>query len=95
MPEMRFQIEWPDGKQETCYSPSLVIKDHLTPGETYPLDDFVARCGEALAIASERVRQKYGFPCSLAQGEAARIRRTAASFQGRPGAAVRVLAFFE
>ena len=26
MPEMRFFIRWPDGKAETCYSPSLVVK---------------------------------------------------------------------
>ncbi len=27
MPEMRFVIAWPDGREETCYSPSLVIRD--------------------------------------------------------------------
>ncbi len=35
MPEMRFQIRWPDGADETCYSPSLVIKDHLAVGVSY------------------------------------------------------------
>ena len=29
MPEMSFDISWPDGSIERCYSPSLVIKDHL------------------------------------------------------------------
>ena len=29
MPEMWFVVRWPDGSSETCYSPSLVIKDHF------------------------------------------------------------------
>ena len=48
MPEMRFFIRWPDGKTETCYSPSLVVKDFLSPGKTYPLADFVERSRSAL-----------------------------------------------
>ena len=52
MPEMRFLIRWPDGTAESCYSPSLVVKDYLTPGETYRLDDFVAKSRTALNIAS-------------------------------------------
>ncbi len=61
MPEMRFRIRWPDGMAESCYSPSLVIKDYLTPGEAYPLVDFVARSRTALTIASDRVKARYGF----------------------------------
>ena len=36
MPEMRFVIRWPDGRRESCYSPSLVIRDFLREGESYP-----------------------------------------------------------
>ena len=43
MPEIRFQIQWPDGSQETCYSPSLVVKDYFTPNSDYDLGDFVQR----------------------------------------------------
>jgi len=32
MPEMQFQIRWPDGSETFCYSPSLVIKDYLKLG---------------------------------------------------------------
>ena len=32
MPEMRFRIRWPDGSTESCYSPSLVIKDYFAAG---------------------------------------------------------------
>ena len=74
MPEMRFLIRWPDGTAETCYSPSLVIKDYFAPGETYPLADFVERSRTALNIASERVRAKYGF-CLLARHGPARADR--------------------
>ncbi len=73
MPEMRFLIRWPDGAAETCYSPSLVVKDFLAPGESYPLADFVARSRTALDIASDRVKAKYGHRCSRAAAQLARI----------------------
>jgi uncharacterized repeat protein (TIGR04042 family) len=66
MPEMHFNVRWPNGKTERCYSPSWVIEEHLRVGESYAVDDFVARAAEALNIASERVRAKYGFACSSA-----------------------------
>lgn len=80
MPEMRFVIRWPDGRQESCYSPSLVVRDYLNEGESYRLDDFLARMRAALTVASERVRAKYGHACSLALGQLARIEANAAAF---------------
>ncbi|BAU88845.1 MSMEG_0570 family protein [Methylorubrum populi] len=77
MPEMRFHVRWPDGRREACYSPSLVVKDYLTPGESYAVDDFVAKTRTALTIASERVREKYGFACSSAIDQLARIEAAA------------------
>lgn len=93
MPEMRFTIRWPDSRSETCYSPSLVIRDHLAVGETYPLQDFLARSRTALGIASERVREKYGFPCSRALGQLALIENAAARFASDPDATVSILSF--
>jgi uncharacterized repeat protein (TIGR04042 family) len=95
MPEMRFAIRWPDGTHESCYSPSLVIKDFFSPGESYPLDDFVTRSRTALNIASERVRAKYGFACSSAMDQLARIEAAAKTFAHLPGARVHVDAFEE
>jgi uncharacterized repeat protein (TIGR04042 family) len=95
MPEMRFSIRWPDGTPERCYSPSLVIKDFFAPGETYPLDDFVARSRTALGIASERVRTKYGFACSSAIAQLARIESAARAFADFPDARVSIDAFEE
>jgi uncharacterized repeat protein (TIGR04042 family) len=80
MPEMRFLIRWPDGRRESCYSPSLVVRDYFSEGESYKLDDFLSRSRAALTIASERVRAKYGHACSLALGQLARIEAGAAAF---------------
>lgn len=95
MPEMHFLIRWPDGSAERCYSPSLVVKDYLAVGESYPLDDFLARAHAALTIASERVKARYGHACSLALAERARIEAGAGRFAGRSDARVRVDAFEE
>jgi uncharacterized repeat protein (TIGR04042 family) len=95
MPEMRFRVSWPDGTSETCYSPSLVIKDYFTIGQTYPLAEFLARSRTALKIASERVRAKYGHPCGRALAQLARIEATAQSFAGAPDARVKLDAFEE
>ncbi len=78
MPEMRFTIRWPDGQRESCYSPSLIVQEYFAPGESYALSDFVAKSRTALEIASERVRQKYGFACSAAIDQLARIEDVAA-----------------
>lgn len=93
MPEMHFRVRWPDESETRCYSPSLVIRDYFTPGDTYPLPDFLKRSREALNIASERVRAKYGSPCSLALGQLAEIERLAQPHTDKPDAAVTVVAF--
>lgn len=93
MPEMRFQIEWPDGLQEICYSPSLIVKEYFTPGQSYDLSDFVGRSRTALTIASDRVKAKYGYPCGLALGQLQEIEATAAKYEGRLPNKVKVIGF--
>jgi uncharacterized repeat protein (TIGR04042 family) len=93
MPEIRFQIEWPDGSQDLCYSPSLVVKDYFTPGQDYPLADFVERARTALTIGSDRVQAKYGMPCSLALGQLQQIETKAVQYSQTPQAIVRVVQF--
>jgi uncharacterized repeat protein (TIGR04042 family) len=95
MPEMRFFIRWPDGSAESCYSPSLVVKDFLAPGESYPLADFLARSRAALKIASDRVAAKYGWRCSRALAQLTRIETAAEAFSALPDAAVIVENFEE
>ncbi|MCM2474489.1 MSMEG_0570 family nitrogen starvation response protein [Rhizobium sp. CG5] len=93
MPEMRFVVTWPDGRDEECYSPSLIIKDFFAEGQSYPLADFIDRSRQALTIASDRVEAKYGFPCSLARGQLARIETAASHFHDREAASVIVKTF--
>jgi uncharacterized repeat protein (TIGR04042 family) len=95
MPEMRFHIRWPDGSRESCYSPSLVIKDYFTPGQHYPVEDFVARSRTALTIASDRVREKYGMACSRAMAQLARIETASRPFAGTAGASIFIVSFEE
>ncbi len=95
MPEMRFVVRWPDGGRESCYSPSLVVRDFLREGESYPVPDFLQRSRQALQIASERVEAKYGFPCSLALGQLARIEAKAAEFDGQGDARVACETFLD
>jgi uncharacterized repeat protein (TIGR04042 family) len=93
MPVMHFNVRWPDQSEMRCYSPSLVVQDYLTPGRRYALGDFMVRTREALAIASERVRAKYGFACSQAMDQLAEIEATARRFSDEPDAEVTVTAF--
>ena len=83
---MQVVVRWPDGSVTTCYSPSLVIRDYLEIGATYPLNEFVERSRAALSIASERVREKYGAPCARAARQLAQIEAKAGAFAGTAGA---------
>lgn len=85
MPEMYFHVRWPDGREERCYSPSLVVGDFLQPGHSYPVADFVQRCEQALGEASARVQQKYGYFCSSAMDQLGRIHDAARPFEGTDG----------
>ncbi|HKO51701.1 MAG TPA: MSMEG_0569 family flavin-dependent oxidoreductase [Polyangiaceae bacterium] len=77
MPEMHFRVRWPNGATIDCYSPSYVIEDYLNEGQSYTVPDFVERTRKALNIASERVRERYGFTCSSALDQLSTIEQTA------------------
>ncbi len=93
MPEIHFKIQWPDGKQESCYSPSLVVKDYFDPGEAYTVTEFLNRSRESLQIASDRVQAKYGFPCGRALGQLRQIEAAAQPYLTQPESKVTVLDF--
>jgi uncharacterized repeat protein (TIGR04042 family) len=95
MPEIHFQIQWPDGTEETCYSPSLVVKEHLESGVEYELSDFLERSRVALREASDRVRAKFGFPCGRALGQLQKLETTAEGYRDRPSPKVKLLKFVE
>lgn len=95
MPEIRFQIRWSDGTQDSCYSPSLIVKEYFSPNTDYALDDFVERSRTALNIASDRVKAKYGRPCGLALGQLQEIEEKSKQYAQIPNAKVRVVGFIE
>ena len=80
MPEMTFSVRWPDGGIDHCYSPSLVVHDHLEAGSTYTVGDFARRSTRALQAATERVQDKFGFACTSAAATTEQIRRAAARY---------------
>ena len=80
MPEMTFEVRWPDGSRQRCYSPSLVMHDYLETGASYTVCEFVDRAGMALRQASERVRAKFGFACTSAAATNEEINKTATQF---------------
>lgn len=93
MPEMRFHVRWPDGREEVCYSPSTVITEHFQPGATYLIAEFGEKARVALDAASERVRQRFGMGCAQAMNQADAIERSVASFSETPEATVTVTRF--
>ncbi len=93
LPEMHFDLRWPDGSAMSCYSPSLVITDYFDPGASYTLTDFLDRARTALGEASERVRLRYGFACARALAQLDRIEQRAVDFATTSDAAVTVTAF--
>lgn len=88
MPEMTMTVRWPDGHVLECYSPSLVLHDHLTTGERYDVEEFVERTSVALGLASERVRAKFGFACTSA---AATLEAVTSAARHQPAGQVEVL----
>ncbi|NDJ19561.1 MSMEG_0570 family nitrogen starvation response protein [Myxacorys almedinensis] len=95
MPEIRFQVELPDGSQTTCYSPSLVVKDYFSAGQEYALNEFIERSRTALIIASDRVQAKYGRPCGLALGQLQDIEAWATQYRHVDQPKVKLMQFIE
>lgn len=93
MPEMYFHVRWPDGHEQECYSPSLVMKELVHPGQVYPVFEFLERSRAGLRIAAERVRLKYGFFCSAAMDQLAELEALAQTYDAE--ATVEVLSFRE
>jgi uncharacterized repeat protein (TIGR04042 family) len=62
-----------------CYSPSLIVREYLEVGRSYPLPDFMERSRTMLNIGSERVRAKFGYACSAALDQLQELEERAAS----------------
>jgi len=92
VPEMTLRVRWPDGRTQDCYSPSLVLDDHLDVGARYTVADFADRSVRGLEEASDRVAAAYGFACTSAAATIDEVRASAASYAG--DAEVTVLAMW-
>jgi uncharacterized repeat protein (TIGR04042 family) len=80
MPEVRLQLEWPDGDTSEFYSPSTVVLAYLRPGDALSVADLEQRGVQALREASERVRARYGFACTRTDEEEQRLRQRLARY---------------
>ena len=89
MPEVRFQLEWPDGQSSTLYSPSTVILEYLKPGDSFRVSELESLGVTALRAASERVRARYGFACTRTDEEESQLRQWIARY--KPEQSVRVV----
>lgn len=85
MPATRFEVIWPNGETELCYSPSTSIIDYLEINHPYTVEKFRDQCEAALNLASERVESKYGFYCSSAMDQLSQIQQRCLTF-GNEGA---------
>jgi uncharacterized repeat protein (TIGR04042 family) len=83
MPELLFDVRWPDGETETYYTPSTTLTEHLSAGKSYELEEFLARARKAMHHASERVRARYGYSCSSAMDTLQQIEAKAARLELR------------
>lgn len=95
MPEINFKIQWSDGTEQICYSPSLVIKKYFIPGKEYKLNEFVEKSRTALNIASDRVKKAYGFPCGRALRQLKQIETKALEYEDLLEAKVLFIEFIE
>lgn len=80
MPEVHLQLEWPDGLTTALYSPSTVILRYLQPGHSLPVAELTSRGTEALRLASEWVRARYGFACTRTDEEERQLLHTAEAY---------------
>ncbi len=73
MPETYLRVQLPDNKEEVIYSPSTIITQYFQKATEISLDEFQNQCSKALNHASKRVYERFGYECTSAMGELARV----------------------
>jgi uncharacterized repeat protein (TIGR04042 family) len=63
MPLTTVSIEVSNGKQETLYYPSSVVKEFFREDQRLKCMEFVELALNSLEEADKRVTAKYGYPC--------------------------------
>lgn len=88
MPETPFTVELPDGTLKHCYSPSSVVRQYFSAGDTLSTADFLGKARQSLTEASNRVLAKFGFACSSAASSLEEIEHWASTLP--PDATLRI-----
>lgn len=83
MPEVNVNIEWPDKQRDRIYSPSTVLLQYIKSGDSLSIRDFDERISQALQLASQRVYERYGFECTSAMDELARLKARIAAINDK------------
>ena len=86
MAEVEVAIRWADGHVQTGHSPSRAIERWLVERAVYPRDEMAMRVRRGLAEASERVRERYGYACTVAAQLSDELLHGAAAHGGAPDA---------
>ncbi len=82
-------IRWPDGRRESCYSPSLVVRDYFREGESYPLADFLlARAHGAARSPPSASRRNTAMPVRWRSANSRASKRAPRRSRKRPDAKV-------
>ena len=81
MPEVHFEVQWPDGEITRCYSPSTIVLEYFQEGQQLTVGELSQRSTEALDHASRRVEAKFGYRCTSAAAQRDAILKTAARFR--------------
>lgn len=63
MPLTTMAIELSNGKSETLYYPSNVVKEFFQEDQELQLVEFIQVAMNSLEAADQRVIEKYGYPC--------------------------------
>ncbi|MGD8863051.1 MAG: MSMEG_0570 family nitrogen starvation response protein [Myxococcales bacterium] len=92
MPEMLFDVMWPDDSLDRCYSPSTVIQKHVRTDTSYALEELLENLRAGLTEAGERISQRFGHYCSGARDQLARLEAKSARFA--PQEQVRILGLY-
>ena len=81
MPDLTFEIEWPDGRVTGHYSPSTIVRQYLEVGQHLSVRRLLEVSAAALERASMRVEEVYGYRCSSALESMGTILREAERYR--------------
>ncbi|WP_109832681.1 MSMEG_0570 family nitrogen starvation response protein [Reichenbachiella versicolor] len=82
MPEVNLKVKWPDNAVSDVYSPSTIVCQYFTEGDSMTVKEFVSKCTTALEHASKRVEERYGYACTSAMSSIYTVQSIAKDQEG-------------